>query len=93
MSDFRHQWESLRQIVEARLGETFPPAPEAEQRVRDAALYALTGGGKRIRPVMLLACGQMLSLDPKDLMPFAVSLEMIHTYSLIHDDLPLHGRR
>ena len=50
--------------------------------------YSLLGGGKRIRPVLLLATADVLNVPIKDVLPYALALEMIHTYSLIHDDLP-----
>ncbi|NLW89322.1 MAG: polyprenyl synthetase family protein [Clostridiaceae bacterium] len=53
-----------------------------------AALYSLLGGGKRLRPLLTMIIGEMLSVPEDILIPFAGSIEMIHTYSLIHDDLP-----
>ena len=50
--------------------------------------YSLLNGGKRIRPVLALACADVLKVDHSEILPFAVAIEMIHTYSLIHDDLP-----
>ncbi len=50
--------------------------------------YSLLSGGKRIRPVLALACAEVLGVEEKEILPFALALEMIHTYSLIHDDLP-----
>jgi geranylgeranyl diphosphate synthase type II len=50
--------------------------------------YSLLAGGKRIRPVLALATAEALGRDPAEVMPFAAAIEMIHTYSLIHDDLP-----
>ena len=50
--------------------------------------YSLLAGGKRIRPVLALATAEALGRDPAEVLPFAAALEMIHTYSLIHDDLP-----
>ena len=50
--------------------------------------YSLLAGGKRIRPVLCLATGRALGIEPAELLPIASSLELIHTYSLIHDDLP-----
>ncbi|MBR4890970.1 MAG: polyprenyl synthetase family protein [Clostridia bacterium] len=50
--------------------------------------YSLHAGGKRIRPVITLACAELLDADTEKVMPFACAIEMIHTYSLIHDDLP-----
>jgi geranylgeranyl diphosphate synthase type II len=50
--------------------------------------YSLLNGGKRVRPVLMLACADVLQLPKEDVLPFALALEIIHTYSLIHDDLP-----
>ena len=50
--------------------------------------YALLAGGKRVRPVLLLASAKLLNVPQEEVLPFALALEMIHTYSLIHDDLP-----
>ena len=50
--------------------------------------YSLLNGGKRIRPVLMLACADLLQLPKTEVLPFALALEMIHTYSLVHDDLP-----
>ncbi len=50
--------------------------------------YSFLNGGKRIRAVLALACADMLSVTQEDMLPYALALEMIHTYSLIHDDLP-----
>lgn len=54
----------------------------------EAARYSLMAGGKRIRPILLLLTGDLLEAERESLMPFACAIEMIHTYSLIHDDLP-----
>ena len=50
--------------------------------------YSLLAGGKRIRPVLALATAEALGRDPDEVLPLAAAIEMIHTYSLIHDDLP-----
>jgi geranylgeranyl diphosphate synthase type II len=57
-------------------------------RLAEAMRYSLLAGGKRIRPVLALATAEALGRDPEELLPLAAALEMIHTYSLIHDDLP-----
>ncbi|MFY9265018.1 MAG: polyprenyl synthetase family protein [Solirubrobacterales bacterium] len=56
--------------------------------VVDAMRYSLLAGGKRVRPVLALSTAKALGGDPRRLMPFAAALELVHTYSLIHDDLP-----
>lgn len=54
----------------------------------DAMQYSLEGGGKRLRPLIVLASGECVGIPAKDLLPAAAAIEFIHTYSLIHDDLP-----
>ncbi len=54
----------------------------------EAMQYSLKAGGKRLRPIILLECAQMFGAAPEKALPYAAALEMIHTYSLIHDDLP-----
>ena len=61
---------------------------EVPQRLKDSMLYSLQAGGKRLRPVLCLSTAALCGLDPLVVMSFAASIEMIHTYSLIHDDLP-----
>jgi geranylgeranyl diphosphate synthase, type II len=63
--------------------ETTPP-----EQLHRAMRYSLLAGGKRLRPSLTLAAGEALGADTDDLMPAACAIEMIHTYSLIHDDLP-----
>ncbi len=50
--------------------------------------YSLLNGGKRVRPVLALACADVVGVAHEEILPFALAIEMIHTYSLIHDDLP-----
>ncbi|MDQ3012602.1 MAG: polyprenyl synthetase family protein, partial [Acidobacteriota bacterium] len=50
--------------------------------------YSIFAGGKRLRPILTIATGELFGADERELLPAACSLEMIHTYSLIHDDLP-----
>jgi geranylgeranyl diphosphate synthase type II len=69
--------------------ETLVPQESVEPRLLHRAMrYSLLAGGKRLRPVLTLATGEALGADTADLMPAACAIEMIHTYSLIHDDLP-----
>ena len=80
--------EHLRELVERYLDELdFNAAPAALPLV-SAMRYSLLAGGKRIRPVLSLAVAERLGCPPARVLPFAGALELIHTYSLIHDDLP-----
>ncbi len=75
-------------LVEKRINEIFPERNTEYKKVIDAARYSLLLGGKRIRPVIMLEFCKICGSDIKDALDFAIALEMIHTYSLIHDDLP-----
>ena len=78
-----------KNFIESEIDRLFPLIDACGYNlVNDAARYSLTLGGKRIRPVILLEFCRMLGGDYKKASNFAVALEMIHTYSLIHDDLP-----
>jgi geranylgeranyl diphosphate synthase type II len=59
-----------------------------ETELKSAMEYALFGGGKRLRPVLMLLCADLFEVEQAKILPYAAALEMIHTYSLIHDDLP-----
>jgi geranylgeranyl diphosphate synthase, type II len=81
-----HRPEELHALVEARLAE-LPFAVELGD-LEEALRYSLLGGGKRIRPVLCLATGEALGRPPNELLPAACALELVHTFSLVHDDLP-----
>jgi geranylgeranyl diphosphate synthase type II len=65
-----------------------PSESVAPERLHRAMRYSLMAGGKRLRPILVLAVGEAFGASTDDLMPAACAFEMIHTYSLIHDDLP-----
>jgi geranylgeranyl diphosphate synthase type II len=75
-------------VEEALPGYLSPPACGAPEPLRKAMEYSLMAGGKRVRPVLLLSAGTAVGGKEKDLLPFACAVEFVHTYSLIHDDLP-----
>jgi geranylgeranyl diphosphate synthase type II len=80
--------EDLRDLVEAALAELrFSPAPRTAG-LEEAMRYSLLAGGKRVRPVLALATARALGAPPERFLPVASAIELIHTYSLIHDDLP-----
>jgi geranylgeranyl diphosphate synthase type II len=66
----------------------FPSRAPRTDGLEEAMRYSLLAGGKRIRPVLALATAGAVGLDPQQVLPLAAALELIHTYSLIHDDLP-----
>jgi geranylgeranyl diphosphate synthase type II len=80
--------ENLREDVERYLAELRFSEEALTSGLEEAMRYSLLGGGKRIRPVLALATARAVGLEPSDVMPLAAALELVHTYSLIHDDLP-----
>ena len=78
--------DELRELVDAELAR-LPLADELGE-LEEALRYSLLGGGKRIRPVLCLATGEALERDPDEVLPAACGLELVHTFSLVHDDLP-----
>jgi geranylgeranyl diphosphate synthase, type II len=80
--------EHLRDQVESYLRGLRFSAEPAVQGLEEAMRYSLLAGGKRIRPVLALATAKALGREPSTVLPLAGSIELVHTYSLIHDDLP-----
>ena len=80
--------DDLRGLVEEYLDGLAFSAVANTEGLEQAMRYSLLAGGKRIRPVLCLAVARSLGEDPESVLPAAASIELIHTYSLIHDDLP-----
>ena len=78
--------DELRALIEGYLAE-LSLTPELGS-LADSMRYALAGGGKRIRPVLCLATGDAVGADVEALLPAAAAVELVHTFSLVHDDLP-----
>ena len=76
--------DERRKLVERAMARLFP----ARRGFREAVRYSLFAGGKRIRPILTIAAGEVAGTVPRVTMPFACALELVHTYSLVHDDLP-----
>ncbi len=85
--DYQTYYADLRARVDARLQEQFLD-PEVPDALRQAVRYSLTAPGKRLRPVLVLMAVDVCQGRVDDGLPAACAVEMIHTYSLIHDDLP-----
>jgi len=77
-----------KQTVDQHLNDFLPSLHAHPELIHEAMRYSIFAGGKRIRPVLALATGEALEGDQEKLLYLACALEMIHTYSLIHDDLP-----
>ena len=81
-------WKEMREQVERWLDEALPEAEVPQKSVFTAMRYSLMDGGKRIRPMLVLEFCRLCGGSAEAAAPFACAVEMIHTYSLIHDDLP-----
>lgn len=86
MDDFKAYYEKQQKLVEGFLQQR--TAKKGISKVDDAMIYSLMAGGKRIRPILLMATAEALGKKGYNYLSVACGLEMIHTYSLIHDDLP-----
>lgn len=81
-------WEKWREPFEEALAAACQSRPGCPERLSEAVRYSLLGGGKRLRPQLVLLACEACEGQPEAALPAAVAVEMIHTYSLIHDDLP-----
>ena len=86
---YDERYKSYLAIIEPALKKYFGARRGFEfDGLLDAMDYSLTAGGKRIRPVLVLEFARLNGLEPEKALPAACAVEMLHTYSLIHDDLP-----
>ncbi len=87
-STFSEYLQARRAEVEAALASALPAPPGCPEVLDRAMRYSVTAGGKRLRPILCLAAADAVGGDRSAAMPAACAIELIHTYSLIHDDLP-----
>src|SRR5437868_13221636 len=81
-------FEDDRQTVDAALEQFLPPADTRPHSIHQAMRYSVFAGGKRVRPILCIETARIFQADITPVLPVACALEFIHTYSLIHDDLP-----
>ncbi len=80
--------DQVRRVIDAELERRLAPPPDDHGRLIEAMRYAATGPGKRLRPAVLLAAAEACGGRSEDALPAAVAIEMLHAYTLVHDDLP-----
>lgn len=85
---FESQLESWRELTERALDTRLPAANLVPARLHEAIRYSVLGGGKRIRPALVFATGQTIGLPEGQVEAAACAIELVHVYSLVHDDLP-----
>ena len=88
MMTFEEKLEFYTSYINKNLDGYIKDLDCVENTIYKAVRYSLLSNGKRIRPILALATGEMFEAKKEDVLPFACAIEMIHTYSLIHDDLP-----
>lgn len=88
MSQLQSLFDEVSAIVNAELDWLIPREGQQPQRLRDAIRWSLFGGGKHLRPALVFAVGRAFDAADETLVRTAAAVEMVHTYSLIHDDLP-----
>ena len=86
--DFKQQLADYQQLINNELTKYLRHEPCYEQRWNEAMEYSLMAGGKRLRPILVVATYRLFRQDIGRCLPFAVAIEMVHNFSLIHDDLP-----
>ncbi len=87
-SGFPSLLESWRQRTERALASRLPAADAAPARLHEAMRYSVLGGGKRVRPALVFATGRTIGLPEEQVEAAACAIELVHVYSLVHDDLP-----
>ncbi|GAA4845770.1 polyprenyl synthetase family protein [Paenibacillus vulneris] len=87
-SSIQHYLEQKTALIEAELAESLPEIWNIPDSLRESMMYSLMAGGKRLRPILVLTAVEALKGSIEEAIPVALAVEMIHTYSLIHDDLP-----
>ena len=87
-AEMKEYWQSRRTLVERALQDELDRTDILDDRLRASMAYSLMAGGKRLRPILLMAAADAIGADGTKFITAACALEMIHTYSLIHDDLP-----
>ena len=80
--------QHIKQRLDASLQDLINDLPDAAPRLKESMLYALTNGGKRMRPLLVHLVGNMLDIPDNDQRAISMAIECIHAYSLVHDDLP-----
>ncbi len=85
--DTKDYLDRRKEIIDRSLREYLPPG-KTETRLHQSIAYSIHPGGKRLRPILCLAAAELICGSHKNVLPAACAIEMIHTYSIIHDDLP-----
>ena len=88
MASFKKQIPEFKKYINDHLKMILNASDQSSKELSEAMEYSVMNGGKRIRPLMMLASAETVDVDPQDVIHFATAIELLHSFSLIHDDLP-----
>ena len=88
MSSFKKQIPEFKKSIDDHLKMILSESDQSSEELSQAMKYSVMNGGKRIRPMMMLASAVAIDVDSQHVIPFATAIELLHSFSLIHDDLP-----
>ncbi|MDC0226237.1 polyprenyl synthetase family protein [Gammaproteobacteria bacterium] len=88
MTSFKKRIPEYKELIDDSLNKILSSSNQSPRELNLAMAYSVLNGGKRIRPLMMLASAKTLDIDIQEVIPFAASIELLHSFSLIHDDLP-----
>lgn len=88
MDNYKDKYQEYLTLFDKELNRAIESLTGIPKTLKDAMEYAVCDGGKRVRPVLCLACAEMLGVSFDEVLKYAVAIEFIHSYSLVHDDLP-----
>ena len=88
MTSFKRQIPEYKELIDGSLNKILPVSNQPPKELNRAMAYSVLNGGKRIRPLMMLASAKTLDIAIEEVIPFAAAIELLHSFSLIHDDLP-----
>ena len=88
MASFKKQIPEFKKSINHHLNMILYESDQSSKELSEAMEYSVMNGGKRIRPLIMLASATSIDVETEDVIPFATAIELLHSFSLIHDDLP-----
>lgn len=86
--NFKHSLQLVAEKIEKNLDEILSPSLDGDEFLNEAMRYSVLGGGKRLRPFLAIECSSFFDVDTDDVIKISCAIELLHVYSLVHDDLP-----
>ena len=86
--NFKHSLQLIAEKIEKNLDEILSPSLDGDEFLNEAMRYSVLGGGKRLRPFLAIECSSFFDVDADDVIKISCAIELLHVYSLVHDDLP-----